>query len=83
LTQELIRQLCVNESSFYLNPFREALNLKSDRVNVADYWLSAYAKVFSLVVGIRQSDSKSICNVTIEQAVRCASVYQTNYVGTI
>jgi len=54
-----------------------------DRVNVADYCLSADAKIFSRYVGIRELDSKIIGDVPIEQAIRCASVHQTNYIGMI
>jgi len=75
LAQELIRQLSVNETNFYLDPLREALDLKSDQVNVADYRLPAHAEVFSRYVRIRELNPESICDVSIEQAIRRASVY--------
>jgi len=83
LAQELIRQLGVNETNFDFDPLRESLNLKSDQVNMAEYRLPAHAEVFSCYVRIRELNSKCICNVSIEQAIRRASVYQANHISAI
>ena len=50
---------------------------------MADYCLPSYAKVFSRDIGIRKLDSKIVGDVTIEQAIRCAGVYQTDDIRMI
>jgi hypothetical protein len=52
-------------------------------VKVTDDRLSLHAEVFSLRIRIRQRDSQSISNVSIEQAIRGGCVYQTNHIRQI